>query len=290
LTGERTLRYGVHVPNLWEYGDPRVIADLAELAEKAGWDGFFIWDHILYSVADGPDVCDPWVALSAAAVRTSRVRLGALMTAVARRRPWKLAREVASLDQLSGGRIVFGAGLGVPADAEFSVYGEDPDPLVRREKLDEGLDILRLLWAGAPASYTGKHFQLGPVVFRPTPIQADIPIWVGGNWPSKRPFQRAARLDGVMPERGGGELLSPPEVAAAVAYVRQERVRQGIDPSRPLDVATAGYTDLSDGEHARDTVASYAAAGATWWIERFHPGRGSLEQTKARVAEGPPRI
>jgi alkanesulfonate monooxygenase SsuD/methylene tetrahydromethanopterin reductase-like flavin-dependent oxidoreductase (luciferase family) len=283
------LRYGVHVPNMWEYGDPRVIAELAGLAEDAGWDGFFVWDHVLFDLDSPPDVTDPWIALAAAAVRTSRIRLGAMLTPVARRRPWKLAREVASLDVLSGGRVVFGAGLGVPADAEYEAYGEDADPIVRREKLDEGLEILRLLWSGEPVTYAGDRYTLAEVTFRPPPVQGRLPIWVGGNWPAKRPFRRAARMDGMIPERGGGDLLSPDDLREALAFVAGERERQGVHPAAPFDVATAGYTPAGDPAAGREVVEAYAEAGATWWIERFLPDRAPIAFTRERIAEGPPR-
>jgi probable F420-dependent oxidoreductase len=275
---------------MWDYGDPRVIADLAVLAEESGWDGFFTWDHVLFDLAEPPEVCDPWIALAAAAARTRRIRLGAMVTPVPRRRPWKLAREVASLDVLSGGRVVFGAGLGEPADAEFAAYGEDPDPLVRRGRLDEGLELLRLLWSGRRVSFSGEHFKVEGVTFRPTPVQERVPIWVAGNWPSKRPFRRAAQMDGVMPERGGGELLEPSELREALAFVAEERERQGIEADRPFDVLAAGYTDQAGSATARETVAAYEEAGATWWIERFHAGRGPLEWTRERVREGPPKV
>ncbi len=284
------VRYGVHVPNMWEYGNPRVLADLAELAEDCGWDGFFTWDHVLFDLESPPDVCDPWIALAAAAARTRRIRLGAMLTPVARRRPWKLAREVASLDVLSQGRVVFGAGLGEPGDAEFAAYGEDPDPLVRREKLDEGLELLRLLLSGQPVSFSGTHYEVAEVTFRPPPVQEHLPIWVGGNWPNKRPFRRAARMDGVIPERGGGELLTPGDLREALAFVAAERERQGIEADRPFTVATAGYTPPGDSAAGRAVVEPYVEAGATWWIERFHSGRGSLEFTRERLREGPPRL
>jgi alkanesulfonate monooxygenase SsuD/methylene tetrahydromethanopterin reductase-like flavin-dependent oxidoreductase (luciferase family) len=286
---DRDVRYGIHVPNLWEYGDPRVLADLAVLAEECGWDGFFVWDHVLFGLDDPPHVCDPWIALAAAAARTRRIRLGAMVTPLPRRRPWKLAREVASLDLLSGGRVVFGAGLGSPPDAEFAVYGEDPDARVRRGKLDEGLELLRLFWSGAPVRFSGEHFTVDGATFLPTPVQQPVPIWVGGNWPSKPPFRRAARVNGVMPERGGGELLSPSDLTDALAFIAQEKERQGIDPDGRYDVVTAGYTPLGDSSAARDVVAPYVAAGATWWIERFLPSRGPLEWTREHVRQGPPR-
>jgi alkanesulfonate monooxygenase SsuD/methylene tetrahydromethanopterin reductase-like flavin-dependent oxidoreductase (luciferase family) len=286
----RDVRYGVHVPNMWEYGDPRVIAELAEIAEDCGWDGLFVWDHVLFDLESPPHVCDPWIALAAAASRTRRIRLGAMLTPVARRRPWKLAREVASLDVLSEGRVVFGAGLGVPADAEFEAYGEDGDPLVRRGKLDEGLELLRLLWSGRPVSYSGQHYNVAEVTFLPAPVQERLPVWVGGNWPAKRPFRRAARMDGVIPERGGGDLVTPADLREVLAFIAEEKERQGIDPEGPFDVATAGYTVPGDESSWRSVVEPYVDAGATWWIERFHAGRGPVDLTRERLRQGPPRV
>jgi alkanesulfonate monooxygenase SsuD/methylene tetrahydromethanopterin reductase-like flavin-dependent oxidoreductase (luciferase family) len=275
---------------MWEYGDPRVIAELAALTEESGWDGFFIWDHVLFDLSNPPDVCDPWVALAAAATRTDRIRLGAMLTPIPRRRPWKLAREVASLDLLSEGRVVFGAGLGVPVDAEFEAYGEDSDPLVRRAKLDEGLELLQLFWSGEPVNFAGEQFSVGDVTFRPTPVQHPVPIWVGGNWPNRRPFRRAARMNGVMPERGGGELVSASELRDVIAFIAAEKERQGIADERPYDVVAAGYTPMRASSSRRPIVESYVDAGATWWIERFHADRGPLDHTRERLRAGPPRI
>ena len=286
---DRETRYGVHVPNLWEYGDPNVIAELAELAEQCGWDGFFVWDHILFDLRDPPDVCNPWVALSAAASRTRRIRLGTLVTAVPRRRPWNLAREVASLDVLSQGRVVLGAGLGAPPDAEFAAYGEGADPVVRRGKLDEGLDLLRRFWSGERVHFAGEHYAVSGATFRPTPVQPRVPIWVGGNWPNKRPFRRAARLDGVVPEHVRGGQLTPAELGEVVAFIDAERRRQGIAADRPYDVLAGGDTPASDPRAARAIVQPYVKAGATWWIERFHGDRGPLSHTRERLRAGPPR-
>jgi alkanesulfonate monooxygenase SsuD/methylene tetrahydromethanopterin reductase-like flavin-dependent oxidoreductase (luciferase family) len=290
MSSSSDVRYGVHVPNMWEYGDPRVIEELAALTEQSGWDGLFVWDHVLFDRHEPPDVCDPWVALAAAACATDRIRLGALVTPVPRRRPWKLAREVASLDVLSGGRVVFGAGLGVPADAEFEAYGEDSDPAVRRGKLDEGLELLRLLWSGERVDFTGEHFSVSGVAFQPTPVQHPVPIWAGGNWPRRRPFRRAARLNGVMPERGGGELVSPSELRDVIAFISAEKERQLVEDERPYDVVAAGYTALDKPDTWRTIVEAYVNAGATWWMERFHGDRGSLDHTRERLRAGPPRI
>jgi probable F420-dependent oxidoreductase len=283
------VRYGVHVPNMWEYGDPSVIAELAELAEECGWDGFFVWDHVLFDLSDPPDVCDPWVALAAAASRTRRIRLGTLVTPVPRRRPWKLAREVASLDVLSQGRVVLGAGLGSPGDAEFEAYGEDADPIVRRGKLDEGLELLRLLWSGERVHFAGEHYAVSSVTFRPTPVQRHVPIWVGGNWPNKRPFRRAARMDGVMPEHVRGGQVTPAELGEVVAFIAAERQRQAMDADLPYDVLAGGDTPARDPRAARAIVEPYVEAGATWWIERFHGDRGPLRLTRERLRAGPPR-
>jgi alkanesulfonate monooxygenase SsuD/methylene tetrahydromethanopterin reductase-like flavin-dependent oxidoreductase (luciferase family) len=289
MTSDGEVRYGVHVPNMWEYGDPRVIAELAELAEESGWDGFFVWDHVLYDLGEAPDVCDPWIALAAASACTRRVRLGTIITPLARRRPWKLAREVASLDALSRGRAVLGVGLGDPPDAEFEAFGEDADPIVRRGKLDEGLELLLRFWSGERVDFAGEHYTVSGVRFRPTPQQARVPIWVGGNWPNKRPFRRAARMDGVMPERVGGGPVTPADLGEVVSCVAAERRMHAIDPRRRYDVLAAGATPADDRRAGRAVVESYAEAGATWWIERFHGERGPLALTRERLRAGPPR-
>jgi alkanesulfonate monooxygenase SsuD/methylene tetrahydromethanopterin reductase-like flavin-dependent oxidoreductase (luciferase family) len=284
-----SIRCGVHVPNMWEYGDPRVIAELAELAEACGWDGLFVWDHVLFDREAPPDVCDPWVALAAAACRTRRIRLGTLVTAVPRRRPWKLAREVASLDALSCGRAVLGAGLGAPAGAEFEAFGEDADPLVRRGKLDEGLELLRRFWSGEPVRFAGEHFSVSGATFLPAPVQPRVPVWVGGNWPNRRPFRRAARMDGVIPEHVRGGQVTPAELAEIVAYIAAERRRHALDPDVPYDVIAGGDTPGDPGA-AGAIVQPYAEAGATWWIERFHGSRGPLRHTRERLRAGPPGV
>jgi alkanesulfonate monooxygenase SsuD/methylene tetrahydromethanopterin reductase-like flavin-dependent oxidoreductase (luciferase family) len=149
------IRYGINVPNFGDYNRPRVLADLAESAEEAGWDGFFIWDHM---VGETP-FCDPTVALSAIALLTDRIRLGAMITPLPRRRPWKVAREMVSLDHLSGGRVIMGVGLGNPP-TEYSKLGEEPGARARAEKLDESLEIITGLWSGERFSHEGKHYRL----------------------------------------------------------------------------------------------------------------------------------
>jgi alkanesulfonate monooxygenase SsuD/methylene tetrahydromethanopterin reductase-like flavin-dependent oxidoreductase (luciferase family) len=161
------LRHAVHVPNLRQYGDPAVLVGLAVDAEAAGWDGFFVWDHILHRRAEPEPVVDPWIVLAACAVRTQRIKLGTLLTPVARRRPWKLAREVATLDQLSGGRAVLGAGLGAPRHDEFEAFGEEADDRRRAARLDEGLEVLAGLLSGEPFSHRGEFHSLDEMRFLP---------------------------------------------------------------------------------------------------------------------------
>jgi alkanesulfonate monooxygenase SsuD/methylene tetrahydromethanopterin reductase-like flavin-dependent oxidoreductase (luciferase family) len=277
----------VHIPNLRQFGDPAVLVGLAVDAEAAGWDGFFVWDHILHRRLEPEPVVDPWLALAACAVRTQRIRLGTLITPVARRRPWKLARELATLDQLSGGRAVLGAGLGAPRHDEFEAFGEEGDDRRRAARLDEGLEVLAGLLSGDAFSHRGEFYALDEMRFLPAPPPGSrVPIWIGGNWPNPRPFRRAARWDGVVPEKVGGQLVSPDDLREVVAFVGRERAAAGRDGM--FDVVAAGLTDGPDAEGAALT-RSYAEAGATWWLERFHPSRGSVEDARRRIVAGPAR-
>lgn len=151
-----TMNYGLYLPNFGDETSVRSLATLAHEAEEAGWDGFFLWDHIVYRARPPVNMVDPWIALTAMAMTTERIRLGTTVTPIPRRRPWILARETASLDQLSGGRLILGVGLGDPPDLEFAQFGEEPDNLIRAAKLDEGLDILAGLWSGH-LSVTREH-------------------------------------------------------------------------------------------------------------------------------------
>lgn len=277
------MQFGVHVPNFGHYGDPRVLVDLARLAEDCGWDGFFLWDHVLVDAASPRRVVDPFTALAAIAARTERVRFGALVTPVARRRPWVLARQVATLDALSGGRVIFGAGLGNPRYEEFELFGEDGDDRRRAERLDEGLAILQGLWSGEPFTFAGTHYRIGEATF--LPAAPSVPIWIGGNWPNPRPFRRAARFDGVMPEKVGGLPLTRDELPAALAYVRDHRPAERRE--RPFDVVIGGRTPGNDRAAAAAVIAAWSAAGATWWMERCEP-RDELRYALDRIRAGPP--
>ncbi len=275
------MRHAVGLPNLGIFGDPRLLADLAVRAEDAGWDGCFVWDHLLYREPDWP-VANPTVVAAAIAARTSRIRFGVMVNAVARRHPGQLAAEAATLDVLSDGRLVFGAALGSFAD-EWTRFGYDADPRLRADRLDEGLAAITALWSGEPATFEGDYVHMDAVRMPLTPVQQPRPpVWCGGSWPAKRPFRRAARWDGVMPthrDYGLGQTMPPSELAAIVDYVRGQR-----DPAAgPFDVALEGRTEAGGA-----VPQVYAEAGLTWWIEAFGWWRGDPDSARDRIDAGPP--
>jgi len=272
-----------------EYADPQLLVELAGEAEAAGWDGVFVWDHIARDEDPSGPATDPWIAVAGMAVRTQRVRLGIMVTPLARRRPWKVAREAVTLDALSGGRFTLGVGLGGSAQAEFAAFGENADPKVRAQLLDEGLAILDGLWSGEPFSFEGSHHRVSGAHFTPRAVQEPrVPVWVAGRWPNRRPFRRAARWDGVFPLFEGvasGELATPEQLAEAVSYTRDHRPDDGAAFDVALECVSAGEDRAADAALA----AAYARAGLTWWVEALGWFRGSPEQVRARIDAGPPR-
>ncbi len=287
------MQYGLYLPNYGIYGDARLLADLATEAESAGWDGFFLWDHIAVDPPVLP-VVDPWVALTAVALRTERLRIGTTVTPLPRRRPWKLARETASLDRLSNGRLVLGVGIGL-GQGEWDHLGEEPDQKARGAMLDEALDVLTGLWSGEPFHYDGAYYTVQQAQFRPTPVQQPrIPVWVGGFWPHKAPFRRMARWDGMFPlfEVYGPDQL--PLLKEAVAFVQERRAAAGLDG--PFDVIKLGVTPGDDPAGAVRQVDGAREAGATWWLEvlmpevyEFGPGdEAALLVIRERIRQGPP--
>jgi alkanesulfonate monooxygenase SsuD/methylene tetrahydromethanopterin reductase-like flavin-dependent oxidoreductase (luciferase family) len=269
------MKYGLDVPNFGEFVDPRVVGDLAATAEAGGWEGFFIWDHIRPAMFPGhnPPTADATVMLSVIAASTNSLRFGALVTPLPRRRPSKFAREVASLDTLSNGRLVVGVGIGYPPDNEFTSLGEDPDARVRGDKLDEALDIATALWSGESVTVEGRHMSVLDVAFDPTPIQRPRPpVWVAATWPgNSRPIRRAARWDGIFPisaDMSGETPLMPDDIAAIRSAVGRY---------------DAGFDIITGGPPTVDHQA-YEEAGATWWLE--FPW--TLEEAQERAAAGPP--
>jgi probable F420-dependent oxidoreductase len=265
------VRYGICLANIGTFSDPRVPLSLGQAAETAGWDGVFIWDHLAF-VWEQP-AADPWSVLASIAASTGRVRLGTAVTPVARRRPHVLAHQVATLDNLSRGRVIFGAGLG-GSPSEFGKFGEPTDAKVRAAMLDEGLDLLRRFWSGEQVTHQGEHYTVDGVTLAPAPAQARLPVWIGGNRPAS--LRRAARWDGWLADSADptGMTLSPEDIATSIATIG----RTGND----YDVAVLG-------ESGRGDPTAYAQAGATWWLENLHDERGSAADVLALVEAGPPR-
>lgn len=294
------MQYAVSLPNFDAHWDPRTLARLAQEAEAAGWDGFFIWDHMLFDPYGGLAMSDPWVALAAIAISTTRMRIGAMVTPLARRRPWKVAREALSIDHLSNGRLILGVGLGDPVHEEFEWLGEEGDSKIRAAKLDEGLDVITGLWTGEKFGYSGEHYQIKETVFLPRPLQTPrIPIWVAGVYPNKRPQRRAARWDGLFPIASDGD-VTPAMLGEMATYTKAQRTSD-----EPFDIAMGGKTPGDDRAAGAAIVAEYAAAGLTWWIEdvafwRFKPWEPwkephepylwPVDEIETRIRQGPPRV
>jgi alkanesulfonate monooxygenase SsuD/methylene tetrahydromethanopterin reductase-like flavin-dependent oxidoreductase (luciferase family) len=259
------MRYALSIP---PGGSPTELLACARAAEEAGWDGFFVWDHLY--IADGTPLHDPWVLLGGVAAVTNRIRLGAMVTPLARRRPWKLAKEIITLDHLSAGRVVVGVGLGAP-DAEFTAFGESADPRARAAALDESLQLLDGFLRGDDVDHHGALFdvraRLTPgSVQRPRP-----PIWVAATWPHRGPLRRAARYEGVFP--------LGPGAAGGLAPEQLAEVRELLGPTADIVVP----------HDSPAPPAELAAAGATWWV--FSPAEHHgdwLTQFTRRVADGPP--
>jgi alkanesulfonate monooxygenase SsuD/methylene tetrahydromethanopterin reductase-like flavin-dependent oxidoreductase (luciferase family) len=282
------MKYGLQLPNLGPFSDVHLLLQLAQDAEQAGWDGFFLWDH----VAIRDRMADSMTVLAALAVTTQRMKLGVMVTGPSRRRPWKLARELTTLDQLSGGRIILGVGLGA-ADEDFENVHEETDLKIRAQRTDEALDIMNGLWTGEDFSYHGQHFQVDDLHFEPTPVQQPrIPIWIAGTYPNTAPFRRAARWDGAFPIHSNGT-LSPDDWL---------EIRKLLDlPDErwsSFDRAHSGIT-----RDAQDTAAvePYAAVGVTWWLEDISPVRvgwplgdpwpepWDVPAITTRIRQGPPK-
>lgn len=286
------MKYAVDLINFGPFGDARVLADLAKTAEDAGWDGFFIWDHLYWG--PWPHV-DPWVALTAMALNTKHIRLGTMITPIPRRRPHKLARETVSIDHLSDGRLILGVGAGGGGPEEYDNLGEADTDQKRGVLLDEGLEILTSLWSGGPVNFQGQYLKAVGAEFLPTPLQKPrIPIWVAGFWPHKKPMRRAARFDGMFPlthEAGLDGMVSVKDMRDAINFVAEQR------GNRDFDIAHAGRS-TGQAVHDRPMLEPYAESGVTWWLENANPwafgwdqkGAMPADAIIARIKQGPPRL
>jgi alkanesulfonate monooxygenase SsuD/methylene tetrahydromethanopterin reductase-like flavin-dependent oxidoreductase (luciferase family) len=274
-------RHGIRCAVVLPGGSATEQLELGLLAEQAGWDGVFTWEAA-YGV-------EPWSLLAAIAVRTSRVRLGTMLTPLPWRRPWKVASQVATLDQLSGGRAILAVGVGA-ADANLPDTGEVTDLRSRAEMLDEGIDLIRALWAGQP-EYHGRHyrFQSGrmDLAAAARPVQDRIPLWVVGVWPGQTSMRRVLRCDGVIPQyRLSGRSAEPADARA----VRNWLTDQGAGPD--VDVVADGETPAAERAAARAEVAGWDQAGCTWWLEtRWGVQEDLPDRMRAirdRIEAGPP--
>lgn len=271
------MQYGVVLPG----GSATDQLEQAVLAEDAGWDGVFVWEAA-YGI-------DAWGLLTAMAARTKRVRLGTMLTPLPWRRPWKVASEVVTLDQLSGGRAILAVGLGA-LGTELPETGEVTDLVGRAERLDEGIDLIRTLWAGG-TSYEGRHYHYAcrrdDLVSVARPVQDQIPIWVVGAWPRPRSMRRVLRCDGVVPQyQLDGRDPGPEDLVALCGWLSEQA------PGRRFDVIADGETSTVDRVAAAGNVRPWAEAGATWWLEtRWEmPDESSdrMEEIRQRLRAGPP--
>jgi alkanesulfonate monooxygenase SsuD/methylene tetrahydromethanopterin reductase-like flavin-dependent oxidoreductase (luciferase family) len=292
------MRFSINIPNFGDFADPRTVARVAAAAEQAGWDGLFVWDHVVHDKRSrrGSPFGDPWMLLTAAALATSRIKLGTLVTPVARRRPHQLARQVATLDNLSGGRVIFGTGLGGPIEDEYGSFAEPTDPVVLAERLDEGLELLQRYWSGEPVNHEGRHYQVRDVTLLPAAVQRPRPpVWVGGFWPHRPPMRRAARWDGVVPlftSARHGQVPPVDQVRDLVAYVHEHRGDGHNGHDGPFEIVLGGVSPAGTAQ-ARDVIGPLRDAGATWWDERqlqTTPELDQLSPVLSRIEQGPPRL
>jgi alkanesulfonate monooxygenase SsuD/methylene tetrahydromethanopterin reductase-like flavin-dependent oxidoreductase (luciferase family) len=277
------IRYGLYVPNFGRACSPQALVQFAAEAEDHGWDGFFLWDSICGEDRRLPTV-DAFTTLAAMASNTKRIRLGTTVTALARLRPWRVARETATIDHLSNGRLTLGVGLGFPPNQEFERFGENPNDKVRAAKLDEALDILVGLWSGRPFAYRGKQFTVKRTQFYPPSRQRPrIPIWVGGFWPRKQPFKRAAKWDGAIPLILPMKLPQAKDLHKILNYIRRYRTSK-----MPFDIVKIGWTSGALRKKDVEKMALLEEAGMTWWLESLYGMTNYPEKMLRRIRAGPP--
>lgn len=253
------------------WADADEVGELAAVAEEYGWDGVFVWEPV-WGV-------DAWVSLGLAAVRTSKIRLGTMLTPPSRRRPAELASQVATVDRLSDGRVTLSVGLGA-VDTGMDVFGEECDRKIRAELMDECLDVVCGLWKGQPFEYSGTHYTIQPTSFPTignTVQQPRVPIWCVGVLGRQRSMQRALRWDGLIPQ----------VIDDGVARQAKLEELAAITDQLPGD----GYDVIIEGVWAEHSPAAWAAAGATWWLETQWDAVGQARPSLAiadRLRDGPP--
>jgi alkanesulfonate monooxygenase SsuD/methylene tetrahydromethanopterin reductase-like flavin-dependent oxidoreductase (luciferase family) len=271
------MRYGAVLPG----GTATEQLEQALLAEQAGWDGLFVWEAA-YGV-------DAWSLLAAIAARTTRIRLGTMLTPLPWRRPWKVASQVATVDQLSGGRAILAVGIGAIA-TDLPDTGEVTELRARAERMDEGIDLIRALWQGQ-TEYHGRHYryQTGRADLNAAvrPAQPRIPIWVVGVWPRPKSMRRVLRCDGIIPQyEVDGRAEGPDDAREVRAWL----AGHGAGPG--FDMVAEGETPAGDPGAAAAAVGPWAEAGCTWWLETRwempHHSAERMAQIRERLAAGPP--
>ena len=266
------MRHALFLPPFDALAQPDRLIELAVLAEASGWDGFFLWDHLLYA-APVRDILDPYVCLGAIAQATSRIEIGPMVTPLIRRRPQVLARQAVTLDLLSRGRLVLGLGIGDDGGpgGELSAFGETLDARDRGRQLDEGLAVLTGLLSGDRVEHQGEFYRAMDVAFEPTPLRpGGIPLWLATRWPNRAPIRRAARFQGVV--------VIQMDDPGDVAVLREQLSDDGADLD-DFDVVVLGN------EHRPSS--SWADVGVTWLMTRLGPYGLDFDEARARVAAGP---
>ena len=275
------MKYGLALP----YNETRLVADAAHLAEEIGWDGCFLGDAIWCE--------DPMIALAAAAMTTSRIRLGTMVIPVPLRRPWKIASESIALERLSNGRLILGLGTGAVWMGWQSFPDEVTHTKARAEMLDETIDILSKLYQGEQFDYDGKHYHvkltlLDEQYYPPKPIQQPrIPLWAPLIWPREKSKERILKCDGLFAEKwsleGNPEEVTPHDIREMKTYVEANRTL-----TTPFDIVISGKTFELDNAQQKDKLLPWIEAGATWWIEELWDA--TKETVIERIRQGPPNI
>jgi probable F420-dependent oxidoreductase len=284
------MRFALGIPMMHRgedhaFLDGEAIAELAQAAEDAGWDALTITEHPIpgdkWLSAGGHHSLDPFVALAFAAAVTTRLRFITNLAVVPYRNPFLLAKSVATLDRLSGGRLTLGAGTGY-LKPEYFALGVDFDE--RNELFDESLEVMRRTWTGEVVDHEGRHFNARGVRALPRPAQDPVPIWIGGN--SRLTRRRVAeRAQGWMPMPNPPamarttrtpELSTNADLAEMLVHLREHAAAVG--RTEPIDVmfmsSAGGAPGTSDFDpRARiDDLAEQAELGVTWHSVNGHEG------------------
>jgi alkanesulfonate monooxygenase SsuD/methylene tetrahydromethanopterin reductase-like flavin-dependent oxidoreductase (luciferase family) len=268
------MRQGVFFPPFDGVADPHRLVELAQVAEKAGWDGIFLWDHLVYA-GGVTKILDPYISLAAIASATTTIQLGAMVTPLNRRRPQIVARQAVTLDLLSNGRLILGFGIGDDGESgELSKFGETTDAKVRGRMLSEGLEVLTGLLSGNAVEHASEHYRAHDVTFQPTAARVcGIPIWLAARWPNRAPILRAAHF--------GGVFVIQMKEASDVTELRRRLADEGADLEH-FDVVISGFIG--------DDPSPWAAAGADWFLSWIGPYNMDFAEVREMIVEGPRAI